>query len=260
MKENLKKLIKRGSSTAKRGFRNEKGVVKKFNKWKKDEDAQEWLKIMDYNLKEIEKVKAVVITGSHKTDVQVEIKIYFKQGIGIENISVKLVSNPQGFNQIDKRWIDKYSDLWNIPDKIARNLKMFTGEIKPLESSPRDKRRIFLDELNSKEQNEIVNFFEKNKILVVNDLFKGRDKFPAMWMLIYQKNTNIWTLLPISLIMNFYGNGKVIITSQGSLKIGEIGMQRKGGDRGRPSSKILQFKINPCEIVNYTLENGGQNN
>lgn len=254
-KENLKKLIKRGSSTAKRGFKNEKDVVKKFNGWKKDPDAQEWLKIMGYNLNKIEKVKATQITGSHKTDVQVEIKIYLKQGLGVENISIKLVSNPQGFNQIDKRWVDKYTELWNMPKSISNNLKLFTGEIKPSKPSPKDDRRMFLNELSGKEQEEIISFFEKNKILIVSDLFKGRDNFPAIWMLIYQKDVNAWTLLPISFVMNFYGNGNVLITSQGSLKIGKIGMQRKGGDSGRPSATMLQFKINPCEIVNYIIKN-----
>ena len=254
-KESLRKLIERGSATAKKGFSNEKDVVKKFNDWKKDEDTQKWLKIMGYKLKEIERVEARQITGSHKTDVQVEIKIYLKQGIGVENISVKLVSNPQGFNQIDKRWVDKYRELWNMPKEIADILKMFTGETKPKKPNPRDKRRIFLDELDLKKQKKIVSFFEKNKILIVNDILKGRDNFPAMWMLIYQKDINMWTLLPISLIMNFYGNGKVFITPKGSLKIHRIGMQRKGGDQGRPSANMLQFKINPCEIVNYILKN-----
>jgi len=28
-----------------------------------------------------------------------------------------------------------------------------------------------------------------------------------------------------------------------------VTMQRKGGDGGRDTAKMLQFKINPCEIV-----------
>jgi len=254
-KNSLKKLIKRGSITAKRGFKNEKDVVKKFNNWKKDKDAQVWLKTMGYELDEIEKVKAVQITGSHKTDVQVVIRIYLKQGLGVENISIKLTSNSQGFNQIDKRWIDKYAELWNMPKNIVKTLKMFTGETKPNKPSPKDNRRIFLNELILQKQKEIIEFFEKNKILIVSDLFKGRDNLASGWMLIYQKNINAWTLLPIAMVMNFYENGLVAITSQGSLKIGKIGMQRKGGDNGRPSAAMLQFKINPCEIANNNSKN-----
>lgn len=48
--------------------------------------------------------------------------------------------------------------------------------------------------------------------------------------------------------MNILGNGDIRITSQGSLKIGNIGMQRKGGDNGRETAKMLQFKIDPVML------------
>jgi len=35
------KLIKLGSRTAKKGFKTEKDIVKKFNNWRDDEDAQQ---------------------------------------------------------------------------------------------------------------------------------------------------------------------------------------------------------------------------
>jgi hypothetical protein len=49
--------------------------------------------------------------------------------------------------------------------------------------------------------------------------------------------------------MNIFGSGEVLITKQGNLKIGKIGMQRKGGDGGRETAKMLQFKINPVELL-----------
>ena len=145
--ELIRDKIRLGSRTAKRGFETERDVVDKFNNWRDDEDAQQWLTIMGYDLKEIEKVKAIIITGGHKTDVQVQITIYLKEAIAVENISVKLVSNPHGFNQIDKRWIDKYVEMWNIPENITKALKLFTGETKPTRGDLRDPRRMFLDEM-----------------------------------------------------------------------------------------------------------------
>jgi len=59
-------LVRIGSETAKGGFANEKAVAKKFDKWKRDKEAQKWLKIMGYNLKKIKKVKAEALHG-HKT-------------------------------------------------------------------------------------------------------------------------------------------------------------------------------------------------
>lgn len=245
--DNIKILIERGSATAKSGFRNEDDVVIKFNNWKQDTDVQNWLDIMGYLLDEIEKIEAVKISG-YKTDVQVKIKIYMKNAFASENISVKLVSNPQGFNQIDKRWVNKYAEMWAIPDSILKSLKLFTGEIQPTHSS-KDPRRMFLNEMNLEDQKEIVNFFEKNKIMVIIDLLKGRDKLAASWMLIYQKHNKLWTLLPISVVMNYYAEGRVYVTNRGNLRIGRITMQRKGGDQGRSSARMIQFKINPSEII-----------
>lgn len=44
------------------------------------------------------------------------------------------------------------------------------------------------------------------------------------------------------------GNGIIKITKQGNFKIGKITMQRKGGDNGRNTANMLQFKINPAEL------------
>jgi len=246
---NLQELIKRGSNTARNGFRNEDDVVRKFNGWKADPDAQSWLEVMHYKLEEIEKVEAVKVTGSYKTDVQVIIKVYLKNALSSENISIKLVSNPQGFNQIDKRWVNKYAELWAMPDYIIEALKRYTGELQPNVAKLRDPRRMFFDEMSPTIVNGLIDFFEANKVLVVTDILRGRDRLTADWMLIYQKQLNYWTLLPISVVMNYYATGSVAITAQGNLKIGRIGMQRKGGDNGRDTAKMLQFKINPCAIV-----------
>lgn len=239
-----------GSETAKGGFRNEDDVIDKFNNWKKEEVAQDWLVAMGYVIEEIEYVKAVKIGGNYKTDVQVQVTIKLKEAIDCENLSVKLVSNPQGFNQIDKREIDKYVEMWSIPEDIETILRLFTGKTAPINKAGlKDPRRMLLTEMPHEDQEKIVSFFDKNKILIVSDVLKGRDKFAADWMLVILKKDSEsyeWALKDINTAMNIFGKGDVRITKQGSMKIGEIGMQRKGGDGGRESSKMLQFKINPC--------------
>jgi len=246
-----KDLTQLGSQTAKSGFRNEDDIVRKFNNWKDDEDAQKWLNIMGYPVDEIDKVEAVKLHGQ-KTDVQVQITIYMKKAIAAENLSVKLVSNPRGFNQVDKRWVDKYAEMWEIPEDVANLLKLFTGETVPAKSGLRDKRRMFLDEMNEEDQKKIVGFFTKNKILIVSDILKGRGKFSAGWMLValVSGGASRWVLKSINHAMNAFADGDVQVTVRGSLKIGKITMQRKGGDAGRDTSKMLQFKINPVELFN----------
>lgn len=246
---NKKELIKWGSEIAKGGFKNEDDVVRKFNDWKNDEDAQKWLAIMGYPINEIEKVEAMKLHG-YKTDVQVQITVYLKKAIAAENLSIKLVSNPQGFNQIDKRWVDKYVEMWEIPADITKILKTFTGEIAPTKLGLKDKRRTFLNEMSENDQQKIIDYFTKNKILVVSDILKGSGKFSAGWMLValVTNGESSWILKSINHAMNVFADGPVRITNQGSLKIGKITMQRKGGDAGRDSAKMLQFKINPVEL------------
>jgi hypothetical protein len=242
-------IIERGSQTAKDGFRNEDDIVEKFNDWKNDKDAQAWLILMKYNLSEIDEVDAVKISG-YKTDVQVQVTIKFKKAIDVENLQVKLVSNTKGFNQIDKRWVDKYSEMWNISPKVISILKRYTGEEKPTINKPKDKRRMFANEFSEVEQKAILKWLKKNQSLIVSDILKGQGKFAAEWMLVAQKvkKNARWVLKPMNFCLNYFGNGKIEITKRGNFKIGRITMQRKGGDGGRETAKMLQFKINPAEL------------
>lgn len=247
-------MIALGSKTAKAGFSNEQDVIDRFNNWKKDKIAQEWLLEMNYKVKDIEFVKAIKVRGQYKADIQVRITVLIKlkSQEDIQNLQIKLVSNPQGFNQIDKRWVDKYVELWRIPKDITKILKLFTGEIKPEIKNLRDPRRMFLDEMSKKDQDKLINFFKENKILIISDLLKGRGEFSADWTLVILKlnGESKWVLKSINHVMNVFGQGDIRLTKEGSLKIGKIGMQRKGGDGGRVTANMLQFKINPVELFN----------
>ena len=238
-----------GSQTARNGFRNEDDIVDKFNNWKIDEDATKWLIIMNYIIEEIEYVKAIKISGN-KADVQVQITIKLKTAIDAQNIQVKLVSNEKGFNQIDKRWIDKYVELWSIPNDIVSILKRYTGEIQPTINNPIDSRRMFMNEFTIVEQENLSKWLYLNKGLIVSDILKGRGQFAAEWMLVAQKtNSNSrWVLKPINICLNHFGQGNIEYTDRGNIKLGRITIQRKGGDGGRETSKMLQFKINPAEL------------
>lgn len=244
----------KGSKIAKDGFKNEDFVIQCFNGWKNNQLAQEWLTEMGYDLNDIEYVQATKVKGSFKADIQLEIRIIIKLKslTDIQNLQVKLVSNPQGFNQIDKRWVKNYQKMWEIPENILNILKHFTGELPPYIENPKDERRMFANELSEEDQKDILDFLRDHKTLIVSDILKGRGQFAAEWMLVIlkiQDQTIKWSLKPINFVLNHFGNGDVKITSRGSFKIGRITMQRKGGDAGRETAKMLQFKINPCEIL-----------
>ena len=152
--------------------------------------------------------------------------------------------------------MDSYKEMWKFDEDIAFGLKLFTGEINPY-SRPeivrnktlRDKRRMFLDELPENLRDRIIIFFKENKNLVISDFLKSRGGLSANWMLVtrYNKNndTTTWILKDINTAMNFFGAGEVKISPKGSLYIGRITMQRKGGT---PDPTKLQFKIKRCEL------------
>lgn len=246
--------VLRGSNTAKNGFKNERHIADKFNNWKMDTEAQKWLQIMEYNLDNIDYVKAVVISGC-KADVNVQISIKMKQALDVENIQVKLVSNSRGFNQIDKRWIKSYQTLWKIPDDIVEILKRYTGELPPNIANTKDERRMFADEFTLTEQKKLLNFLHSNKTLIVTDILRGRGEFAAEWVLVAQKVSanSRWVLKNINEVINHYlSDGKVKITNRGSLSVGKVTIQRKGGDGGRNTANMLQFKIDPSELFDIS--------
>jgi hypothetical protein len=266
-----------GSTTAKGGFANEKEICKKFNNWEKDTEAKIWLKIMGYEIKSIDSVEAILIPTRikkedaerlgfresfeelmkfKKSDAQIRIIITIGKILKVENLSLKKANSDADYNQVDKRWVDSYKEIWGFDDEVAFGLKLFTGEFSPYSypdiirnKTLRDKRRMFLDELPEGVREKIITFFKENKILVVSDILKGRGGLSANWMLVtrYNKNDNTttWILKDINTVMNFFGSGEVKISPKGSLYIGRITMQRKGGT---PDPTKLQFKIKPCEL------------
>lgn len=172
-----------GSKTAKNGFKNENFVVQTFNAWQNNKLAKEWLQAMGYEINMIKSVKAQKVSGSFKADVQVVIlvQIEFNNLQDVQNLQVKLVSNPQGFNQIDKRRLEKYKQMWDIPSDIFEILQYFVGEKEPNIKDPRDKRRMFFDEFSDDQKDKILDFFTKNKFMILNDILKGRGQFASEW-------------------------------------------------------------------------------
>lgn len=236
--------IELGSKTAKEGFKNESEIAAKFNNWKFDADAKAWLAFMRHKPVEIESVFASKPHGE-KADVQVKVKT--RSSETTEGISIKLVSSPTGFNQIDKRWLVTYAKMWRMPTDVVEAMKLFTAETKPDKPS-RVAGRLYLNELDAATQKKIVDFFAANKAEIVSDLFKGDGVYSAGWMMVALKldEKPRWVLRDIDYAIKFFGDGPVVITRNGNLKIGRITMQRKGGDGGRETAKMLQFKINPA--------------
>ena len=241
-----------GYRAAKGGFAMEDEVIARFNNWAQDPYAQYWLdrilksRYID-NFEKIVSVEATKATPGQKADIVVTIEIKQRKHRETESIQVKLVSGPSGYNQIDKRWVKQYKDLWNFPDDICDMLKKFCGEIPPHVEGTREEKRMYFDEFSLEEQKKLLDFFNENKALIINDIFIGR-KDQAGWIIVMQPSEKRTVILPINPAISFLANGQFEITSKGGLRCGFVAMQRKGGDNGRDTANMLQFKINPLKL------------
>ena len=175
--------VELGSKTAKAGFQNEDDIRDKFNNWKTDADARAWLEAMNHQLADIISVSASKPHGE-KADVEVTVKT--KSGERVERISIKLVSSQNGFNQIDKRWLATYAKMWKMPPDVVDALKLFVGETPPPGTS-RDKRRMYLNELDETAQQAVVEFFTANKDEIISDLLAGDGLHAAGWMMVIHR-------------------------------------------------------------------------
>ena len=270
-----KQLI--GSLTAKGGFLNEADICNKFSNYMTDIHAQKWLSVMGYDYTKIDKLIAVGIppriakskayelgitdekfeetSRFKKADLQIKIEIVFEGALYVENISLKKANKSAGFNQVDKRPVSTYRSFWGFNERVEYALKLFTGEILPREhfSSEEllrltDERRVFMNELPPSDVHDIISFFEINKVLVITDILRGRGGFSADWFLVTRKGSFDeldWLIMDINSVCNFYSAGETKVSPRGSLKIGRVTMQRKGGT---PDPTSLQFKINPLEL------------
>lgn len=109
-----------------------------------------------------------------KADIQVRLSIIIDDVLHQENLSLKKANKSAGFNQVDKRSVRKYKEMWNFDNQIEYWLQAFTGEILPQEiftgeklKNIRDHRRLFLTEIPNNFTTKIINFFTQNKLFVV---------------------------------------------------------------------------------------------
>ena len=229
-----------------KGLENERNIIRRFNEWRDDTEVGGWLEALGINLPDVKFVQASKVKRDEenrevKPDVQ--LKVNSRGSDFLFKISIKYVSNPRrGSNHVDKRWVDDYASLWNIPANIALMLKEFTGE------STGKGKRIYLNKRTVLEQQDLRNFFSHHKQKVVSDVLKGSAPNQAEWMMISHGPRNVHLIKPMKAALDHFGFGPVMITPRGGLRIGQIKVQCKGGDRGKPTANKLQFKIDPIEL------------
>ena len=238
------------SDIAKSGFITEDQVANEFNNWKYSTITPRWFKQM--KLSDIKHVTART-TRSLGKNTKADILVTVNE----TQVGISVKKFKASFNQIDKRRIDSYVKMWNIPNNISILLRQYCGEegFRPMDhnqSNVRDSRRYFLTELDPSDQNALLDFFTKNQRQIIHDILRGNEYPRVDYMLVVQKNGDGLKqskIIDINLVIE-YLLGSVHITKRGSLKMGKITIQRKGGDAGKSSAQMLQFKFSPQNIMN----------
>ena len=232
------------------GFRNEDWVAGQFN----DVDSpygMEWLKFMGYG-----QPKKVCAQTTRKMGFFNKADVLVLVDGEVEWVSVKKFT--AGFNQIDKQWVGKLAKQWKMPDEVSCSLRMYCGEEghRPVDLlgpslSTRDKRRFFMDELPAERQAAVISFLDKTKRRIIRDVMAGRGKGAARWILAVeerQHEPSKSVLVQMDAAVRHCAEGPAMVTKAGNLKLGRITIQRKGGDAGKKTARMLQFKFSPKEL------------
>lgn len=239
------------SEIAKSGFIAEDQVANLLNNWNNSKMATQWLKVIGYS-----NVKTVTAKTTRSMGINSKADIVVKVNKG-KSIGISIKKFTASFNQIDKRRVDNYQKMWNIPKDVCIILKKYCGEegFRPMDknitSQVKDQRRYFLTELTQDEQKKIIKFFDKNKSVIIHDILKGNKEPVADYMLVVKKDGSKIIETGITSIKNVISHydGLTEITKRGNLKLGKITVQRKGGNGGGVTAQMLQFKFSPKEIL-----------
>ncbi len=235
------------SDIASGGFRNEDWVAGEFNGWEHSHWGSCWLAAMGHG--HPTKVCAQTTRDMgffYKADVLV-LADNHAEWVSVKKFNIS-------FNQIDKRWVSEFAELWNMPRDVTDAFRMYCGEegYQPGDDSGthRDARRYMMDELDQSSREAVLKFLNKNKKRIIRDVIAGRGRASARWMLLVEEKQNMrWrsAMLPIDTVVS-YCMGDASITNRGNLRLGKVTIQRKGGDNGRKTAQMLQFKFSPRDL------------
>ena len=260
-KENIthdeyKKAYKRhiGSKTATTGYEIERKVSDMFNSSKIDDSIQYAM-----NIDSEKKVSSRLVGGRNKSDVV--ISYTDKNGKNIETgISIKFVKNANrsGFNQIYRNPLSKFNNAFDnsIPDDTLSIFKKFLVK----DSSG---KRMKMTDFEEKDQKKVLDWLNKNKKQILGFVFAGdvnyeteKEKKPSCdyILTVYGTEGKYKKIESISDKIKKYEDIEWTISPRGSLSLGDITLQRKGGDGGRPSANDIQFKIKIPSAKNAGLE------
>jgi len=183
-----------------------------------------------------------------KTDIFIRINDQEVIGVSIKS-SIKT-----SFHQVDRRRLEDWQEILDMPDEIFRILKAAILRV------AHDSKAKFILEAD---RDKVREFFAKNLKKVIEEIFRRGEQKLKLLLINDKRKGRIYLFHMDDVIEFLFNNAKnnIGFTNKGIIKIGDfITIQRKGGDGKhikipktdwRHPGNQLQFKFSPLVFAEY---------
>lgn len=240
--------MEKGRKEARIGLESEKDIINRINT---DNKFRKLLKECIINLCSTPKGEIVARKDSVKTDIF--IKINNEIGISVKS------STKTSFHQLDRRRLEDWKELLNMPDEVFEILKEAILRI------ARNPRNNFILEAD---RDRIKKFFAEHLKTIINEVFRKGEQTLKLLMINDKLKRKIYIYNMDEVLDFLYNNAinNINFSSKGIIKLGDfITVQRKGGngkritipktDWNHPGNQ-LQFKFSPLRFAEYIEKEG----
>lgn len=255
------------SKAAKRGLKAEDRLIDAINNM--DELGKKLIKNMEYLL-DLTCMSYSAQKGPARAKADIVVTCNGRRIL----ISVKEFDVKADYNHVERNYVDFYAQKWSMPRDVYIALKRFVGEVDKqgnlisIETLEREaellnmspgklskKRRTFLNQMDMRTREIVKEFFRSNKAKILKEIFIDDENVEFFIIAKRQGNVAYYYVVPTKDVLDVYSSGDVVITPRGSLQIGKVVLQRKGGDHRTNGGWVdvvasqLQFKISPSECI-----------
>lgn len=241
MSEEGYKDMEKGRKEAKIGLDSEEDIIIKINTDDRFRNSlRECMIALGFNPKE----KITAYKDNIKTDIF--IKIDGEIGVSIKS------STKTSFHNLDRRPLEEWKDLLNMPDDIFEIIK------KAILRVARNSRDKFI---LKEDREKIKEFFTKHLKSIINEVFTKKEENLKLLMINDKRIKKIY-IFKMDDVLNFlYENANNIsFSDKGIIRLGDfITVQRKGGNgkhvtisknNWKHPGNQLQFKFSPLDFAN----------
>lgn len=244
--------LKKGEKEARIGLDSEQDII---NRIKSDEKFHNTIRecLIKLGFNPRERLEARARKGKSEDSIKADIFIRISEQ---EEIGVSIKSSTEtSFHQLDRRRLEDWKTLLNMPDEIFEIIKEAILRV------AKDSRRAKF--ILEKDRDRIKEFFANHLSEVINEIFRrGEEKLKLL--IINDKRKRRIYIFRMDDVIEFLiknASDNICFTKKGIISLGNfVKIQRKGGNGKRITTpktdwdhpgNELQFKFLPLEFAQY---------